>query len=138
MRISERIDLGEGVLVDPHRGVDDLRAGLLRAVGDPSPRFDEDALRMVRAARFAARLGLRIDAATADAIRANAPAAASLSGERVRDELLRMLEATDPARPPSSAIRLLEELGLLTVLLPELAALRGVPQAKALAGDALK
>lgn len=128
---------GEGVLVDPHAGIEDLRAGLLRAVGDPSARFDEDALRMVRAARFAGRLGLRIDAATADAIRANAPAAASLSGERVRDELLRMLEAADPARPPSSAIRLLEELGLLTVLLPELAALRGVPQAKALAGDAL-
>jgi tRNA nucleotidyltransferase (CCA-adding enzyme) len=125
---------GEGVLVDPHAGIEDLRAGLLRAVGDPSARFDEDALRMVRAARFAGRLGLRIDAATADAIRANAPAAASLSGERVRDELLRMLEAADPARPPSSAIRLLEELGLLTVLLPELAALRGVPQAKALVG----
>jgi poly(A) polymerase/tRNA nucleotidyltransferase (CCA-adding enzyme) len=128
---------GEGVLVDPHAGIEDLQRGVLRAVGDPMARFGEDALRMVRAARFAARLGLRIDDATAGAIRSHAGAAAALSGERVRDELLRMLESPDPGRPPSAAIRLLEALGLLEVLLPELAALRGVPQAKALAGDAL-
>ncbi|HEY7526461.1 MAG TPA: CCA tRNA nucleotidyltransferase [Candidatus Limnocylindria bacterium] len=128
---------GAGLLVDPHGGIDDLRHGVLRAVGDPEARFAEDALRMVRAARFAARLGLEIDPATADAIRRNAGAAAKLSGERVRDELLRMLDAADPARPPSVALELLEQLGLLPVLLPELAALRGVPQAKALAGDAL-
>jgi poly(A) polymerase/tRNA nucleotidyltransferase (CCA-adding enzyme) len=131
------LERGEGLLVDPHDGIEDLQRGVLRAVGDPAARFDEDALRMVRAARFAARLGLRIDDATADAIRGRARAAAELSGERVRDELLRMLGAVDPTRPPSTAVRLLEELALLAVLLPELAALRGVPQAKALAGDAL-
>jgi poly(A) polymerase/tRNA nucleotidyltransferase (CCA-adding enzyme) len=126
---------GEGVLIDPHGGIADLQRGVLRAVGDPEARFGEDALRMVRAARFASRLGLDIDAATARAIRAHAAAAAELSGERIRDELLRMLE--DAARPPSAAFELLERLGLLEVLLPELAALRGVPQSKALAGDAL-
>lgn len=131
------LDTGAGRLVDPHAGIGDLRRGVLRAVGDPVARFGEDALRMVRAARFAARLGLRIDDATADAIRGHAPAAAGLSGERVRDELLHMLESPEPGRPPSAAIRLLEGLGLLAVVLPELAALRGVPQAKALAGDAL-
>jgi tRNA nucleotidyltransferase (CCA-adding enzyme) len=128
---------GEGTLVDPHGGMADLRRGVLRAVGDPNARFGEDALRMVRAARFASRLGLRVDDATADAIRRNAATAGELSGERVRDELLHLLEAADPARPPSAAMGLLEELDLLSVLLPELAALRGVPQAKALAGDAL-
>ena len=133
------LDLAAGVgeLVDPHGGLADLERRVLRAVGDPDERFAEDALRMVRAARFAARLGLRIEEQTAEAIRRNAASAASLSGERVRDELLRMLSDPRDAVVPSAAIRLLEELGLLPVLLPELAALRGVPQAKALPGDAL-
>ena len=128
---------GEGRLVDPHRGISDMERRVLRAVGDPELRLTEDALRMVRAARFAGRLGLRIADETATVIRRHATESAALSGERVRDELLRMLEAPDPQRPPSAALRLLEELGLMAVLLPELAALRGVPQAKALAGDAL-
>jgi poly(A) polymerase/tRNA nucleotidyltransferase (CCA-adding enzyme) len=131
------IERGEGALVDPFDGIGDLRRGVLRAVGDPAERFAEDALRMVRAVRFATRLGLELDAATAAAITAHAADAASLSGERVRDELLRMLEAAPPAAPPSAALGLMERLGLLAVLLPELAALRGVPQAKALPGDAL-
>ncbi|HEX5579265.1 MAG TPA: HD domain-containing protein, partial [Candidatus Limnocylindria bacterium] len=97
----------------------------------------EDALRMVRAVRFATRLGLELDASTATAIEARAGAVASLSGERVRDELRRMLGATPPGPPPSTALAMMERLGLLAVLLPELQALRGVPQAKALPGDAL-
>jgi poly(A) polymerase/tRNA nucleotidyltransferase (CCA-adding enzyme) len=128
---------GEGRLVDPFDGIGDLRRGTLRAVGDPAERFAEDALRMVRAVRFAPRLGLELDGETAAAIRAHAAAVAELSGERVRDELLRMLAAAPPAAPPSAALDLMERLGLLGVLLPELAALRGVPQAKALPGDAL-
>jgi tRNA nucleotidyltransferase (CCA-adding enzyme) len=125
---------GKGRLVDPYGGAVDLRDGVLRAVGDPVERITEDALRMVRAVRFASRFDLRLDEATADAIRRHATEAASLSGERVRDELLRILAGSVP---PSRALDLMERLGLLRVLLPELAALRGVPQAKALAGDAL-
>jgi tRNA nucleotidyltransferase (CCA-adding enzyme) len=125
---------GRGTLVDPAGGAPDLEAGVLRAVGDPDARFSEDALRLLRAVRFAARLGLEVEPATEAAIRRHAAEAVSLSGERVRDELLRLLA---DAAPPSSAFRRLEELGLLKVLLPELAALRGVPQAKRLAGDAL-
>ncbi len=125
---------GRGRLVDPYGGSADLASGLLRAVGDPDERIAEDALRMVRAVRFAARLGMRIDPATAAAIRRHAASAAGLSGERVRGELLRMMGG---AGPPSAGLSLMEELGLLGVILPELAALRGVPQAKALPGDAL-
>ena len=125
---------GSGRLVDPYGGAADLEDGLLRAVGDPEARFHEDALRLLRAVRLATRFGLRLDPATEAAIRANAPAAAGLSGERVRDELMRILAG---AAPPSRAFDLMERLGLLGVLLPELAALRGVPQAKPLAGDAL-
>jgi tRNA nucleotidyltransferase (CCA-adding enzyme) len=131
------LDAGAGALVDPYDGIGDLRRGVLRAVGDPAERFGEDALRMVRAVRFATRLGLVLDPATEAAIVAHAGEVASLSGERVRDELLRMLRARSPAAPPSAALGLMERMGLLAVLLPELTALRGVPQAKALAGDAL-
>jgi tRNA nucleotidyltransferase (CCA-adding enzyme) len=128
------VGAGTGSLVDPFDGIGDLQRGVLRAVGDPAERFAEDALRMVRAVRFATRLGLDLDAETATAIREHAAATASLSGERVRDELRRVLEGS---APPSAALALMERLGLLGVLLPELAALRGVPQAKALPGDAL-
>ena len=131
------LEAGEGTLVDPYDGIGDLRSGVLRAVGDPAERFGEDALRMVRAVRFATRLGLALDPTTEAAIVAHAGEVASLSGERVRDELLRMLRAAPPAAPPSAALALMERLGLMAVLLPELTALRGVPQAKALPGDAL-
>jgi tRNA nucleotidyltransferase (CCA-adding enzyme) len=128
------LDAGRGALVDPQGGKADLDARLLRAVGDPLERFAEDALRLIRAARFAGRLELEIDPDTEAAIRQLAPTVASVSAERVRDELVRIL-AKDPV--PSRAIRLLERLGLLAVVLPELAALRGIPQEKAVPGDAL-
>ncbi len=130
------IDLssGRGVLVDPHGGEDDLRAGLLRAVGDPLERLDEDALRLVRACRLASLLDLRIDRATASAIRSMASSVADISGERIRDELQRIMDH-DPR--PSRALGLLERLGPLEVVLPEVAALRGIPQAKLVPGDAL-
>jgi tRNA nucleotidyltransferase (CCA-adding enzyme) len=130
------LDRGAGTLVDPYGGRDDLAAGVLRAVGDPDARLAEDALRLLRAVRFAVRFGLRIEAGTEAAVRAHATWAASLSGERVRDELLRILALPAPALP-STAFALMERLGLLEVLLPELAALRGVPQRKSLPGDAL-
>ena len=128
---------GEGRIADPYSGRADLERRVLRAVGDPSHRFAEDALRLVRAVRFAARFDLAIEPATLEALRRQAPLAADLSGERIRDELLRILGAHDAARPPSAALRLMEEVGLLAVVLPELAALRGVPQAKLIDGDAL-
>jgi tRNA nucleotidyltransferase/poly(A) polymerase len=132
------LNAGSGRLVDPFGGQGDLATGVIRAVGDPDKRIAEDALRLVRAVRFAARFEMEIDKATAAAIQRHAGLAAGLSGERVRDELLRILLASPAAQPPSVAFRLMEELGLLAVLLPELAALRGVPQAKALPGDALE
>ncbi len=125
---------GGGRLVDPYGGAGDLEARLLRAVGDPAARFGEDALRLLRAVRLATRFDLHIDPATEAAIREHAPDAAGLSGERVRDETMRVLAG---AAPPSAAFQLMERLGLLGVLFPELAALRGVEQAKPLPGDAL-
>lgn len=128
------LDARLGTIVDPHGGRADLDARLLRAVGDPRERFAEDALRLIRAARFAGRFELTIDPDTERAIRELAPTVASVSAERVRDELLRIL-ARDPM--PSRAFGILERLELLAVILPELARLRGVPQSKAVPGDAL-
>jgi len=124
---------GRGRLVDPYGGARDLEDRVLRTVGDPAERFSEDALRLVRAARFAGRFELVIDPETERAIRARAPTVVSVSAERIRNELLRILADAVPSR----ALRLLERLELLAPLLPELAALRGVPQAKAAPGDAL-
>ena len=126
------LDAGRGTVVDPHHGQADLEARVLRAVGDPAERFAEDALRLLRAVRFAATLDLTIDPTTAEAIRVAAPTAARLSAERVRDELLRMMAA------PVRAGGLLEELGLLVVVLPEVAALRDVAGGSGAGGDALE
>ena len=79
-----------GRLVDPAGGLDDLRAGLLRAVGDAYERLHEDALRILRAVRFSQRFGFAIEPATEAALAQAAPLVASLSAERVRDELMRL------------------------------------------------
>jgi putative nucleotidyltransferase with HDIG domain len=116
----------EPELVDPFHGMDDIAARSLRAVGEPAARFREDALRMVRAVRLAAVLEFTIEPATLDAIKANAALAGHVSGERVAAELEKLLGAPRP----SVGLRLMADSGLLEVLLPELAAQRGVPQNK--------
>lgn len=120
-----------GELVDPFDGRADLDAKLVRAVGDPAERFAEDALRMLRAVRFATVLRMRIEPRTADAIQAHAELAAHLSGERIQQELDKILLA----ERPSTGVRLLSELGLLAVLCPELEVCKTIPQDKAVAQD---
>ena len=113
-------------LVDPFGGIADVVAHRLRAVGEPAARFREDALRMVRAVRLAAVLEFEIDPPTFAAICANASLAAHVSGERVAAELQKLLLAATP----SIGLRLMSEAGLLDVLLPEIAAQRGIAQNK--------
>ena len=86
----------DGNLVDPFDGMADLHAGIIRCVGDPKKRFEEDALRMLRAFRFSSRLGFSIEAGTFRAIEANAPLARSLAAERVRDEVEKILLTAHP------------------------------------------
>ena len=117
-------DPSTGELRDPHGGVGDLRGGLLRTVGDPNERFAEDRLRVLRALRFAGRFQLRIDPRTWEAIRASADQLLHLSAERVREELYKVLRGP---RPPSTALRLYQESGVLAHLYPELAACVGEP-----------
>lgn len=108
-----------GRLIDPFGGLDDLRAGRLRAVGDPHERFSEDALRLVRAVRFAAQLGFTLEEATAAAVSRDARLLEAIAVERVRDELLKILLSPRPAH----GLELSRTLGLLAVFLPELASL---------------
>ncbi len=113
--------------LDPHGGAADIADRSIRAVGEPDRRFAEDALRMLRAVRFAATLGFAIEPATLAAILRHAPLVAHLSGERIAGELERLLTA---ARP-SVGLRLLAATGILGHLAPDLAAQRGVAQNKA-------
>ena len=108
--------VASGSLIDPFGGAADLAAGLLRAVGDPSERFREDALRMLRAARFATRFNLTIEPATAAAIRRDVALVATLSGERIGAEVEGILAAENPA----PGLHTLNDLGLTAQIAPEL------------------
>ena len=101
-----------GEITDPFGGRDDLRRRLLRCVGEPERRFDEDALRMLRTVRFSAQLGFEIEPRTLEAIRALAHLASGLSAERVREELLKTLRS-----PAPGLVWQLVDLGLLDACL---------------------
>ncbi|HJY86882.1 MAG TPA: CCA tRNA nucleotidyltransferase [Candidatus Acidoferrales bacterium] len=121
-----------GLLMDPESGEvldfvggrEDIRAGLIRAIGEPAARFEEDKLRMVRAVRFAARFGYVIEPATFAAIRRQASDVVRVSAERLRDELTKILTEGTSRR----GFELLEETGLLGAILPEVAKMKGVEQ----------
>lgn len=111
-------------LIDPFHGIQDIEAQLIRTVGDPVVRFTEDALRMLRAIRLATQLDYAIEKDTYDQITAQSQLLAHISGERIRDEFLKMLKSDHPAH----AIELLDETGLLGFILPELLASKNVRQ----------
>ena len=111
-------------VIDHVSGLADLDAGIIRAIGRPELRFEEDQLRLLRAVRFAARFGFAIEPATHAAMRAMAGRVHAVSRERVRDELTRLLTEGHARR----AFELLEETGLLAQVLPEVARMKGVAQ----------
>jgi poly(A) polymerase len=111
-------------VVDYTGGLSDLGAGIIRAIGDPEQRFEEDHLRMLRAVRFAARFGFVIDPATMAAIQKLHAKILRVSPERNRDELVRILTEGGARR----GLELLNKSGLLGDLLPEVAAMQGVEQ----------
>ena len=117
------VDLRSAVIDHVH-GLADLEVGVIRAIGQPGERFEEDHLRMLRAVRFAARFGFQIDPATASAMRHLAAKTKAISRERVRDELTKMLTEGHARR----AFELLDETGLLNEVLPEVVRMKGVEQ----------
>lgn len=106
----------ESSLIDPFDGMDDLRTGVLRAVGNPAERFAEDGLRVLRAARFVATLEVEIEPATARAIEPSLASYAKVSPERIRDEWLKSMKAKRPSR----AFEVMKDHGMLAVSAPEL------------------
>ena len=129
-----------GELMDPFGGIRDLNEGILRTPLDPDITFSDDPLRMMRAVRFAAQLGFRIDDATFEAIARNAERIKIVSAERITVELNKiMLSGSSPKlgegdRPqggggvcgPSLGLKLMQKCGLMQIILPEISALQGI------------
>lgn len=103
-------------IIDLFKGQDDLKKKIIRAVGKAEDRFSEDALRMLRAVRFATCLGFSIEAKTGQAIKKNAPWLQAISKERIRDEFLKIIMTEKAA----NGIELLKKMGLLKYIVPEL------------------
>lgn len=113
-----------GRILDFVGGRDDLAAGVVRAVGNPAERFGEDSLRLLRAVRFSARFGFPIDPATHSAMLASAATITRVSAERIGEEIVRMLTEGHARR----AFELLDETGLLGLVLPEISQMKGCEQ----------
>ena len=111
-------------IIDPYLGQKDLTNKLIRAVGDPDKRFNEDALRLLRAVRLTSQLGFLIEDKTRNAIQKNASLITKISAERIRDEFLKILESDHPAE----GILFLKSTGLLSYILPEVDICFTVPQ----------
>jgi poly(A) polymerase/tRNA nucleotidyltransferase (CCA-adding enzyme) len=121
------LDESKGHIVDPYKGQKDIEAKVIRAVGSPKERFGEDALRLLRAIRLVAELGFALDSETAAAIQEKAPNLSHISRERVRDELMRILNSKEPM----AALVLAQQLGILSYINAELPRGVGVEQNQA-------
>ncbi|PIE97584.1 MAG: polynucleotide adenylyltransferase [Treponema sp.] len=118
------VSLPKGNIVDPFNGASDLKKCIIQTVGNPDKRFSEDALRLMRAVRFATKLNFQIEEKTFDAISKLHENIKSVSIERVRDEFSKILLSEKPI----IGLRLLESTGLLKIIIPELSECRGVEQ----------
>lgn len=119
-------DIDSKKIIDPYEGQEDLKKKIIKAVGDPSKRFKEDALRLLRAIRIATQLQFGIEQKTWIGLKKDAKLLSEISNERVRDELMKILESDHPYE----GLMLLYESGLLSLILPELLIGIGVEQAR--------
>ena len=117
-------DCTDGRIVDLHDGYRDLKRHLVRAIGRPEERFEEDALRMLRSCRFASRLDFDIEEATFEAMKKLCANIVKVSAERIRQELFKIIEGPHPVK----GIELMRTSGLLHYILPELEECAGVEQ----------
>lgn len=128
------VSLSKGAIKDiedPYSGLQDIKDKVLRTVGDPSARFTEDALRLIRAIRFATELGFTINIDTEKAIQSHIKLLAHISVERIRDEFIKIIMSKEPKK----GIELLEKMGILQMIIPELVVAKGVKQNQAHAYD---
>lgn len=104
-----------GQIVDPYNGLDDIKNGIIRCVGNPDERFSEDALRMMRAVRFESKFGFELDDSVKNAIKRNVSKLSNVSSERIRDEFTKMLSSDNPKKGFVDAY----ETGITAMVLPE-------------------
>lgn len=116
-----------GEIVDPHKGQEDIQSRIIRAVGSPDARFQEDALRLMRAIRFVAQLDFDLDTVTRESIEKNAHLLEHVSRERVRDEFIKLIMTDFPMR----GLVMMKETGILQYVVPELERGVGVTQNQA-------
>lgn len=124
--IAVKIENGKNIFIDPFDGKKDLDKKIIRAVGDPTQRFEEDALRIFRAIRFAGTLGFEIEEETLKSIKKNGAWILDISSERIRDEFIKMIMSKNAYE----GINLLNSTGILKHILPEIVAGCGVSQNK--------
>ncbi len=128
------ISLSNGAVkdvVDLYEGLKDIKGKVIRTVGNPQDRFSEDALRIVRAVRLASELGFNIENQTEMAIQSHTSLLTKISSERIRDEFIKVILSSRP----KDGIELMDKLGILAIILPELVAAKGVEQNQAHAYD---
>ena len=106
----------DGEIIDMHEGLSDLKNGTIRAIGNPMERFKEDGLRMMRAARFSAKLGFSIEGNTLSAMKALKENIRNISRERIREEFFRLVDSPFPRM----GLEAMEKSGLMEILFPEL------------------
>ena len=118
------LNLATGELLDPHQGQKDIKKRIIRAIGNPIERFNEDGLRLLRAIRFMSQLEFSISPSTLEGMAACSANIKGISPERIKDELVKILLSPNP----SQAFLIMEETGILEHILPELSACRGITQ----------
>lgn len=124
--VALKLSKNDFVFVDPYDGKSDIELKLIRAVGNPDERFKEDSLRLLRAVRFSSQLKFNIEEKTFQAIKKDAHLIEHVSNERIRDELFKIFE-TEKAY---DGMMLLDEIGILDVIFPELAKGKGISQSR--------
>ena len=127
-------DCLDGKIIDLFNGMDDLKSKTIRAIGIPRERFEEDALRLMRLARFCSKLGFEPDPKTMKAATELCASISNVSQERIYDELSKILMT----EKPTVGLKLLEDMGVLEIILPELSECRRIEQTKVGAHDVLE
>ncbi len=121
---SIAMNLETGELLDPHNGIQDIKHRRIKAIGNPTERFSEDGLRLMRACRFTSQLEFSLEPSTLSAVKSCKNNLRNVSAERIRDEVIKILQT----RKPSISFKIMEETGILEIVIPELLACRGVNQ----------
>ena len=121
---SIAMNLQTGEVLDPHNGIQDLKRHRIAAIGNPVERFNEDGLRLMRACRFTSQLNFTIEIDTFNALKECKSNLKNVSAERIRDEIIKILKS----EKPSIALKIMEQTGILELILPELSTCRGIIQ----------